>query len=75
MEGNEYIEFVYKDKTGDDQCLESIFVVAYWNAGDEPTVTVFNNREAAKACFNYFNDIYANCCLDETYLYNTFNIH
>lgn len=77
IEGNEYIKLVYenKDKTGVDQSPKSIFVVTYWNTGEEPTVTAFDNQEAAKACFNYFNDIDVNCCLDETHLYSTFNVH
>ena len=53
---------------------QQLFVVAYWNTGEEPTITIFDNRKAAKACFNYFKDIYINCCLDETYLYSTFSV-
>ncbi len=51
-----------------------VWVVTYWdgNFGEEPVVTVFDNPEAAKLCFETFSNRHFGCCMDECNLYYAF---
>lgn len=56
------------------QQQKKIWVVTYWDKGEEPTVTVFDNRKAAKHCYKAFKGSHDGCCIDETMLYHSFTI-
>ncbi len=56
------------------QQQKKIWVVTYWDKGEEPIVTVFNNRKAAEYCYKAFKDSHVECCIDETMLYHSFTI-
>ena len=49
-----------------------IWIVTYWDLGQEPVVTAFNNRENAEKCWLYFKDSHDGCCLDECNVFSTF---
>ena len=51
-----------------------IWIVTYWDEGDEPIVTAFDNKIAADYCYRAFRDCHDGCCIDETHLYHSFNI-
>lgn len=55
-----------------------IYVVTYWDftedIKEEPVVTVFDNEEAAKKCYEHFKKYYSACVLDETLLYSSFEV-
>lgn len=53
---------------------QKIWVVTYWDKGEEPVVTVFNNRKAAENCYKAFKDSHDGCCIDETMLYHSITI-
>ena len=48
-----------------------IWVVTYWDSETDPVVTVFDNKEAAQACCDYFSKWYS-CCMDECAIYSNF---
>ena len=54
--------------------MNSVWIVTYWDKGDEPVVTPFDNQEAATKCYEYFKTIHDGCCLDECTIFHKFNI-
>ena len=53
--------------------MNSIWVVTYYDDSD-PTITCFNNYEAAEKCYNFFKNEHEFCCLDECDLYSSFTV-
>ena len=52
---------------------EEVWIVTYWDKGEEPTVTPFFNEEAANKAYNYFKSEHEGCCIDKCKIYNSFN--
>ena len=45
-----------------------VWIVTYWDDDEEPTVTVFDNEEAARSCYEYFKshvNQHKGCCIDK----------
>ena len=51
---------------------KSVYVVTYWDDGEEPVVTVFDNADAATRCMDSFSESHDGCCLDECEVYMEF---
>ena len=49
-----------------------VWIVTYWDFGQEPVVTPFNNRKNAEKCWAYFKEIHDGCCLDECEVFSKF---
>lgn len=53
----------------------TVWVVTYYDMGKDPTVTVFDNKEAALKCYKWFMDSdYDRVSVDECPIYNKFII-
>ena len=53
----------------------SIYAVTYWNDNEEPVLTLFDNRDAAKSCWEYFGERHDHCIIDKIpKVYSTFTI-
>lgn len=50
----------------------TVYVVTYVDEGREGTVTVFDNREAAEECKQYFNEVHDYARIDECALFQRF---
>lgn len=62
-----------KDNKDTENTINNIvWIVTYYDKGEEPVVTPFGNKEAAEACYNYFKLQHDGCCLDECDVYNKF---
>ena len=55
-----------------EEKIKVVWIVTYWDHGQEPVVTPFNNRENAEECWRYFKDSHDGCCLDECKVLSTF---
>ncbi len=53
--------------------MNDVFVVTYWDINTEPVVTVFDNHETAKECYEKFKDSHLGACLDECPIYSKFS--
>ena len=51
---------------------EFIWIVTYWDFGNDPVVTAFNNEETANRCYKYFKKHHELCCLDKCPIYSHF---
>jgi hypothetical protein len=51
-----------------------IYIVTYWDNGQEPIITVFNDKEAADNCYDYFKDKHDHICIDKSQVYSTFKV-
>ena len=49
--------------------------VIYWDKGEEPVVTLFDNEEAANNCYKYFKLHHDGCCIDECSIFSNFSIN
>ena len=49
-----------------NETLNPVYVVMYWDDTDvaEPTVTIFDNQDAALACYEKFRNEHEACTLD-----------
>lgn len=54
---------------------DKVFVVTYVDSGENPTVTVFDNKEAAEKCAEFFKKEHETVCLDEAQIYKKFIIY
>ena len=54
--------------------MVKVWVVSWCNEGEEPTVTVFSNREAAYALFENQAGVHAHLCLDLCEVYSKFMV-
>ena len=57
-----------------DVYIKKCFVVTYWEENKEPVVTVFDNKSNANKYHNYIKEKYNNTCIDECYIYSTFDL-
>lgn len=55
--------------------MNKVYIVTYWDAGEEPVVTAFSNRDAADRCYRYFKIDHDGCCIDECNIYQDFYVH
>ena len=46
--------------------------VIYWDEGEEPVISLFDNEEAARKCYEYFKLNRDGCCIDECNIYSDF---
>lgn len=53
--------------------IEDVWVVTYYDIGDDPVVTVFNNKLAAIKCYKYFLGEHDKVNIDKTPVYKSFN--
>jgi len=52
-----------------------VWVVSYCDGNDnEPTVTVFDNKEAAEKCYDAFKEGHNRVAIDEAPVYKQFNL-
>ena len=51
---------------------EHVYVVTYWDNGEEPVLTAFNNEDVAGDCFKYFRKQHDGCCFDTLPIYSKF---
>lgn len=49
-----------------------IWSVIYWDDGEEPVVSLFNNEESANQCYKYFKTCHKGCCIDECDVFSEF---
>lgn len=49
-----------------------VTIITSLEAGVEPIVTVFSNREAAMKCFKYYISLDYKCCIDACDIYDHF---
>ena len=54
--------------------MNVVYVVTYWDKGEEPTVTVFNNEFSAHQYYDYIKDKHFGSCIDDCPVYHLFNV-
>lgn len=52
--------------------MENIWVVSYYDMGEDPVVTVFENKLAALRCYEYFLGEHDRVNIDEAPIYQSF---
>ena len=68
-----WIRFLNEIKDVEREHASTVFTVSYFDDGDsEPTVTVFDNKEAAVGCELFFISAHQRVGLDECTLYHNF---
>ena len=53
---------------------QEIWSVVYWDDGEEPVTTLFDNEESAKRCYTYFKMYHDGCCIDKCSIFSNFLI-
>lgn len=53
---------------------KNVWVVSYWNAGEEPVFTVFSNEESARKYFDFNCTRFDKVAIDEAPVYGKFLI-
>ena len=48
-----------------------VWIVTYWEPGEEPVVAAFSNEEAAQSCYNYFVIEHTGACIDKVRVFST----
>ena len=51
-----------------------LWIVTYWDGTQEPTVTAFDNEEAAQRCYETFKLLHEGICLDQVPVYHDFKV-
>ena len=46
--------------------------VIYWDEGEEPIISLFDNEEAARKCYEYFKTNHDGCCIDKCNIFSDF---
>ena len=49
-----------------------VYVVTYVDDNEEPVITIFDNEENARLCFNHFEQIHQKVYIDHAPIYNVF---
>jgi len=52
----------------------TVWIVTYWDNGDEPVVSPFNNEDAARKCYEYFKTCHDGCCIDKCDIFSNFSL-
>lgn len=55
--------------------MKTVWVVSYYDIGEEPVVTVFTNSDAAYDCYEYFFVEHDKVSIDEVPVYKDFIVH
>ena len=50
------------------------WIVTFWDGTQEPTVTAFDNEEAAQRCYETFKLLHEGICLDQVPVYHDFKV-
>lgn len=48
--------------------------VVYWDNGKEPVITLFDNEESARNCYDYFKLHHDGCCIDKCNIFSKFSL-
>jgi len=71
FEHDHFMKMVVNQPTIEDHLI--VWVVSWYNAGEEPVVTVFGNEENAMKYYNYeLANSHVKVAIDECQIYNTF---
>ena len=51
---------------------KEVWSVIYWDEGEEPIISLFDNEEAARKCYEYFKPNHDGCCIDKCSIFSNF---
>lgn len=54
--------------------MESVWIVSYYDSGEDPVVTSFDNKDAAMRCYEHFVGEHEKVDVDEVPIYHSFVI-
>lgn len=55
--------------------MDTLWVVSYYDIGDDPVVTIFSDKEAAFKCYEYFLGEHDKVNVDEVNVHKSFTIN